>query len=76
MMRGCAVVQFEADGVVKIAPFELVRNLNKTPFCPKSALDVPKDDVWVKWQKSIMDQEEYNDGYFKATVLLLASKFY
>lgn len=67
-----SVVKFK-DGVIKIAHNSLIRlKESKKPFLPVSFEDLPDGPVEVKWQRSMCLGEFKSDGYFEATVLIIA----
>lgn len=72
--NGFALVKFITDDVIKVAPFKIVQNCNKTPFRPVSAEDIPRGPaVLVRWQPP--SQSFSFNGYCEAEVLAIASKY-
>ena len=74
MKDGYVVVKFVDQGIVKIAPFSLVRNLDGSKFTPKSCLDLPDTNVEVKWQQSLTGSSFSHSSYYEAETLAIASK--
>lgn len=68
------LVRFKEDGLVRIAPLQLVRLEDKSPFAPKSASDL-KDSVEVKWQRSLSQGSFSHDGYYSAEVLAIGGEY-
>ncbi|XP_052132720.1 myb-like protein V, partial [Frankliniella occidentalis] len=73
MKEGYAVVRFKDTKVAKIAHLSIVRNVDKSPFDPKSCKDfIIGDDVQVKWQQSLTEGSLQDDGFYDAQIFAIA----
>lgn len=52
----------------------LCKTIDGKKFCPKSAKDIPEENIKVKWQKSAANGSFLEDGFFEAEIFALAGE--
>lgn len=71
------VARFEDSGrKIVIVPTTMIRQMDRSDFRPECAQDLPSDFVEVQWQKVKPDGDTSFDGFIKASILAIGSKFF